>query len=646
MKSLSLGIALLLSISVFSQRKIALIVAVSEYKYNMRWKGLSSQNDVRYIKAALLLNGFQEKNIDTLKDKAATKAAILKALDDLYAKAQSGDIVVFQFSGHGQQIYDDNGDETDGYDEALIPYDADGKYDPVNYKGENHLRDDELGAKLNKIRAKIGAAGSLVVIVDACHSGTATRGNEIPHRGSPTPFMRPGYVPQIKVGFASSKDEFFAGNEMGNMIVFSASSPNQVNYEAKDPNGAGVGSLSYAIAKGLSELRAGSNYQLLFEKVKSFIQANCATQIPMIEGNTSQEIFGGKYTPVQDIVTIQNWMNDSTFSINVGLLNNISRGAKFKVYALNDTEETAPMAEGFISLAGSFQSIGVIKNKLVKGEAYRIKVEETNYGDFTASLFIRKDASKQSGVLANQIQKFITPYQYLSISDRPDFVIALNESGLRLIDKTDSIRWSAKIQKGDTLSKEALSAMLDNIKRAMRVNYLRNMPDGGSLVQQVTIEVISSQKMEVGADMVLRPRDVFQFKITNNSPYDLYYTLVDLMPDNEVKVLIPYDGSTPQDFIIQAKSQPVLTEEIEIEEGTPEGKEFIKFVFTKTPIDLRNVLNRSRSTRSAGGMMNIESVFDDMFKDGEDKQATRAGIRNVKVDEVGVITKTFTIKKA
>jgi hypothetical protein len=28
---------------------------------------------------------------------------------------------------------DDNGDEADGFDEALIPYDAQGLYDPVSY---------------------------------------------------------------------------------------------------------------------------------------------------------------------------------------------------------------------------------------------------------------------------------------------------------------------------------------------------------------------------------------------------------------------------------------------------------------------------------------------------------------------------------
>jgi hypothetical protein len=644
MKRLAIIVALLLSFSAYSQRKVALIIAIAEYKYSQRWKGLATDNDVKYMKAALMLNGFSEKDIDTLKNKAATKAAILKALDDLYAKVQAGDIVVFQFSGHGQQIYDNNGDETDGYDEAMIPYDADGIYS-IDYKGDKHLRDDELGDKLNKIRAKIGATGSLVAIIDACHSGTATRGTEIPHRGSPTPFIKPGYVPQIKIGFASNQEEFFNSKEMGNMICFFASAPNQVNYEAKDLNGQRVGSLTYGLAKGLSELRSGSNYQMLFEKVKAFVQANCGTQIPTVEGNIEQEIFGGKYIPMKEIVSIQNWVNDSTFYMSVGLLNNVSRGAKFKVYALNDVEETTPMAEGYVTAAGSFQSIGIINKKLVKGEAYRVKVDETNYGDFAASLLIRKDNNKQHQVIASQIQQFIAPYQYLSISDSPDFVLAFSTKGgdtLKLIDRTDSVRWYATYKKGDTLSHEALKAMLDNIKTNMRVNYMKNLPDGGSFTQQVTIEVIINQKVELGLDRAVKPKDVFQFKITNNSPYDLYYTLVDIMPTDEVDVLFPYGTRAPGDFIVAANSAPVMTEEIEIEDKP--GKEYFKFIFTKTPIDLRNVFSRKR-TRSVGGLRSVENVFDDMFKDSNDEQGTRAIIKNVKVDEVGVITRTFTITR-
>jgi len=297
MKRILLLMFILLGISAIAQRKIGLIVAIGKYPDGGAWRNLSSINDIRYIRSALIQNGFSDKEIDTVINEKATKYGILKALDDLISKARPGDIVVFHFSGHGQQIFDDNGDETDGYDEALIPYDAGAYFDPVNYKGEKHLRDDELGVKLNAIRTKIGVTGSLVVVIDACHSGTAHRGVEdkkkqesFVARGTPTPFTKPGYKPNIKVNFASQgvEEESFIGRGVGNMIVFSASSPNQVNFETRDNDNMGVGSLSFAFARALTDLKPGSSYGYLFEKIRAQIQAKFPQQIPMVEGNLKQ----------------------------------------------------------------------------------------------------------------------------------------------------------------------------------------------------------------------------------------------------------------------------------------------------------------------------------------------------------------------
>jgi hypothetical protein len=61
-------------------------------------------------------------------------------------------------------------------------------------------------------------------------------------------------------------------------------------------------------------------------------------------------------------------------------------------------------------------------------------------------------------------------------------------------------------------------------------------------------------------------------------------------------------------------------------------------------MDLRPVLARS-ATRGAATRGGVENVLDDMFKDSNDKMSTRSAIRSVKIDEVGVITKSFNIRK-
>jgi hypothetical protein len=72
-------------------------------------------------------------------------------------------VAVIQYAGHGTQLPDLSGDETDGYDEAWVPYDFD--------KGE-FVIDDDLGALFDRHRER---GIQLVVFTDCCHSGTSTR---------------------------------------------------------------------------------------------------------------------------------------------------------------------------------------------------------------------------------------------------------------------------------------------------------------------------------------------------------------------------------------------------------------------------------------------------------------------------------------
>ena len=48
---------------------------------------------------------------------------MLNGMKQLISGAKPGDIVVIQYAGHGTQVKDLDGDETDGQDEALVPVD-------------------------------------------------------------------------------------------------------------------------------------------------------------------------------------------------------------------------------------------------------------------------------------------------------------------------------------------------------------------------------------------------------------------------------------------------------------------------------------------------------------------------------------------
>jgi hypothetical protein len=147
-------------------------------------------NDVLLMRETLELHyGFTDPGgVRVLTDRRATTAAILEGLAWLVDGAARGDSLVFHYSGHGSQVPDRNGDEQDGLDEILCPYDLDWAHP---------LTDDDLAA----VVAPIPKGALLTVILDCCHSGTGlrepsrngsgTRHRYLPHLADESAFPRP-----------------------------------------------------------------------------------------------------------------------------------------------------------------------------------------------------------------------------------------------------------------------------------------------------------------------------------------------------------------------------------------------------------------------------------------------------------------------
>ena len=122
-------------------------------------------NDVRDMATTLRDLGIVPAvptNMHIFTDSRATRAAILNELGWLVDGAKRGDVLVFYYSGHGSQMPDMTGEETDKRDETICPHD---------FATAGMIKDDDLRA----IFSGIGTGVNLEVILDSCHSGTGTR---------------------------------------------------------------------------------------------------------------------------------------------------------------------------------------------------------------------------------------------------------------------------------------------------------------------------------------------------------------------------------------------------------------------------------------------------------------------------------------
>ena len=147
--------------------KKALLVGINRYRIpgaDLR----GCVNDVRNVETLLReVYDFKKKDIVVLTDFAATKQAMQAAIRSLVRGGRPGDVLFFQFSGHGSNVPDDNGDEADNRDEILCPTDLDWK---------KPLRDDWLRSTFDTLKSGV----SLTVVMDCCHSGTITRAVQPP----------------------------------------------------------------------------------------------------------------------------------------------------------------------------------------------------------------------------------------------------------------------------------------------------------------------------------------------------------------------------------------------------------------------------------------------------------------------------------
>ena len=268
-KLLILSLLCCISSVAFSQRKRAFMVGISHYDTALtgyQWNNINGTEDVNLLTPILKKQGFA---ITSLLDEQATFDNITTQLSQFLDKTKKGDIVYLHFSAHGQPVEDLNGDEEDGWDEAIIPIDAYKYYKKGVYEGKKHLLDDQLNTYVKKLRDKIGPTGFLYVVIDACHAGTQSKGYDDTTRGTKVGFTFSNKVfkPSIQ-----KKSHYIieTSAKQSHVLYLEACRPDQVNMEIKVADKR-YGPLSYNIAQALRAKPLSTNAEEFLKGVKASI---------------------------------------------------------------------------------------------------------------------------------------------------------------------------------------------------------------------------------------------------------------------------------------------------------------------------------------------------------------------------------------
>jgi len=615
-----------------SAKKIALISAISNYKNVSQ---LHTEKDVSYIKNTLLKQGFLEENIIIITNEQVTKNQLIKIFRTaLINKAEKGDVVLFHFSGHGQQIIDINNDEADGYDEALVCYNAEAYWEEEGYKGEEHFTDDDLSKLLNELRIKIGSKGSVLVMIDACYSGTISRGNET-IRGNRSALAPSDYNPSVTpiINLSSGIEFNNTANDLAQLIVFSASKQDEPNYETITEVGESIGSLSYAFSKTLNSNKNIQTYRGLFEYMKLHMSISVPNQTPLAEGDVDAKLFGGKTIEFKDYFKIKK-VTDTEIILDAGKISGIYEGTVVGLYPFETKKRTKNKikVKATVIKALDFESIIKLENTITKKEILSswVFVEEKSYGDMKVNVFLCNNMKNRKRII-NIIEKH--PVIRIINKDRmqtadiiiKDSIAKYGENLLYYEIKNDNNKYL------DTMQNFNFENVANQIQKQVlsysKARYLRELelhnPD-----MNVKLELLPVQDYEnenggyiateygtqadktINGQVRYKEGELFIFKIENKGWRSAYFQIIDIQPNNNINILIPNNETPVGDVKIEGGQTIIFKSKI-MQIGYPFGTDMFKIIASPQPLyKLRNIIENIKTKKDDVNQRGAKSPFE------------------------------------
>lgn len=141
-----------------SPRLCALLVGLQRVNHSNYRQLNGCASDIQKIEKIILSinnDNLDRVEINKLLNENATSTRILNYIDEKAGNMTKDDLFLFYFTGHGDQVIDENGDEDDNKDETLVVFDR-------------AILDDELMWKWKLFKNGV----RIMMISDACNSGT------------------------------------------------------------------------------------------------------------------------------------------------------------------------------------------------------------------------------------------------------------------------------------------------------------------------------------------------------------------------------------------------------------------------------------------------------------------------------------------
>jgi hypothetical protein len=603
---ISLLICIMVVPAAHAAQKLALLVGVGDYIHGTSLDLKGPSNDVGMMEELLLGKfGFKPENIHKLVDAQATKANIMAQLDGwLATQARPQDTVVFYFSGHGSQIWDIDGDETDDrQDEVLCPADI-----KPGVPG-NEISDDELRLVFEKIRAT-----DITVIFDACHAGTGTRAGDF------DTVERPIQERAVDLGYPVSPEErerafsFEAGaadgfdlpmagpdgsrslEEERAFTLIASCAPAERSASTIFRHGGQriwAGVLTYNLVRELSKVDGETTYGQMMGRVMRNVKKVNRRQTPQVEGMAERPIFANTSQEVEspNLVRLTRVEGDRVELRGNGV--GVEQpGSIFKVLGDNG------VSTGRVKLT---RVVGhLLDGEIVGGTARApaLAVEEF-HASSDEKLYVRL-GRWDDGKTRAQVKKELGRLDFVVVADKSEdyFDLAVEGrvegSALSVFTGDEIIAWveEAGVRSREFRSKDpseilhGLRPLLENAYAIKKLSRLDNPSPRFKVSVWVTPGTDPGSDQKKYVEMAVGDPVYFHFR----SEKDAYLTLLNVGAEGGITVLFP-NQYMPHNRVVAGKTYSIPSEEMgfQLHIGAPGGQEMVKAFATEFPLDLQGL---------------------------------------------------------
>jgi hypothetical protein len=497
-----------------------------------------------------------------------------------------------------------------------------------------------------KLRNKLGPSGNVLVILDACHSGSGTRdaGNII--RGPNGSIVSTGFEQRkktghIDMGVLQENKTSTSLNNAATYVSISGSQADQSNEECKDDKGNSVGSLSYSFCKALNQLPKGASYRSLFSLIQNTMLQKVPRQTPVFEGDgIDKELFANNYVVYKPYLQIEiNASTKENIILKGGGIWGITVGSKVGFYD-NKTFNPAgkrTLSTGVVKLVNAYTSEVVpdsLGEKLIQQNP-NVFITDLAWGDQPLRLAVLD--KKGYPCLEKDVvpfKKALTGFSLVEFNSK-DYDLYLQAD-------TASGEWMLA-QKGSNenfagnlsiLDDKAIDNFKETLRRFDRIRYLKGLEilEPG-LSARLDIVFLNGDKPDgeldtarinqhtINGRLELQQGDIVYLRMINNGDQSFYFNILDIEPDGKINRLVPNktlrnangvnDPLLAQDCFLNRKDT-VIIRRFRIRLSPPLGNYTFKVFLSSIAFNLEDILatddvNKARDVKPA--FSKLEKLF-------------------------------------